>query len=132
MKQYAALVTTLLCLMQAAPAQALVAITPQAYSCTPDTFDLTVDDTGVLKLTGSLETPSPNFTYALTVDDNNAHVLTLTTPGDAQLAVIDNINIDNSIFNLDENGGLTVAIKKDFNWGPDKITCAPTNKGNDK
>lgn len=131
MKMHSALLIALLGLTYAAPAQALVAIAPQSYSCTPDSFTLTQDDVGALKLTGSLETPSPNYTYTLTVDDNK-HVLTLTTPSEAQLAVIDNIAIDSTIFNTDDNGDLTIAIKKEFNWGPDTITCTLTNKGNEK
>lgn len=130
MKKHYALLIALLGLTYAAPAQALVAIAPQSYSCTPDSFTL-MQDVGGLKLVGTLETPSPNYTYTLTVDDNK-HVLTLTTPSEAQLTVIDNIAIDSTIFNTDENGDLTIAIKKDFNWGPDTITCKLMNKGNEK
>ena len=131
MKKHQALLIAMLSLAYAAPAHALVAIAPQSYACTPDGFTLS-QDVGGLKLMGSLETPSPNYTYTLTVNDDKAHVLTLTTPSEAQLAVIDNIAIDSTIFNTDDNGDLTIAVKKDFNWGPDTITCKLMNKGNEK
>lgn len=130
MKKHQALLIAMLSLAYAAPAHALVAIAPQSYACTPDGFTLS-QDVGGLKLAGTLETPSPNYTYTLNVDDNQ-HVLTLTTPSEAQLAVIDNIAIDSTIFNTDDNGDLTITIKKDFNWGPDTITCKLMNKGNEK
>ncbi len=112
----------------AAPAYALVAadraepephpmpVAPPAGTCSPAGFTIVKTGEGYL-LNGVLETPTPNYTF--TFEDG---ILTITAPEGLQLTVIDNMPVQIA---LPESAsqGVSIPVKKTFNWGPDNITC---------
>ncbi len=115
-----------------ATAQALMAVRPLPFACDPAAFTLTPEG-DKLRLQGVLETPSPNYTYKMDGSDKAGHMqMTLVTPEEAQLAVIDKIDINELIDNTGLEHGLTVNIRKEFNWGPEKIVCKGTEAAQEK
>ncbi len=112
----------------AAPAFALVAadraepephpmpVAPAAGTCSPPGFAIVKTGEGYL-LTGVLETPSPNYKFTF---ENG--ILTIIAPEGAQLTVIDNMPVQIALPET-ASTGVSIPVKKTFNWGPDNITC---------
>jgi hypothetical protein len=89
---------------------------PPVGTCAPAGFTIFKTGEGYV-LKGVLETPSPNYKYGF---DNG--ILTLVAPEGAQLAVIDSIAIQLALPET-AAAGVSIPVKKPFNWGPDNITC---------
>jgi len=88
--------------------------------------------TAGLHLHGQLAMPTPGYRYTFDQDDDQptsgavTGSLELDAPKDAALEVVSPLDID---LNMQTEGDvqlLTVAIDKEFDWGPDKITCQKT------
>jgi len=124
---------------QAQYARALVAVKPvnpatqENFTCTPDSFTLTADMEGY-HLRGTLETPSPGYSYTLTrlegAPDTAVAVLELRGPEGSAAQVISQLEI-NHLYMRDSTSlstikTMTVRIDKTFNWGPDTIACHNT------
>lgn len=115
-------------LLLATPASALVAadraepephplpVAPPAGTCSPPGFTIVKTGEGYL-LNGVLETPTPGYKYAF---ENGT--LTITAPEGVQLTVIDNMPIQIALPET-AAAGVSIPVKKSFNWGPDNITC---------
>ncbi|MBL8712691.1 MAG: hypothetical protein JNM12_07310 [Alphaproteobacteria bacterium] len=101
---------------RAEPEEHPLPVAPPAGTCSPPGFTIVKTGEGYL-LKGVLETPSPNYKYGF---DNG--ILTLVAPEGVQLTVIDSLAIQLA---LPESAaaGVSIPVKKNFNWGPDNITC---------
>ena len=113
-------------LLIATPALALVAAEPEpqhplptapaAGTCSPPGFTIVKTGEGYL-LKGVLETPTPGYAYSF---ENGT--LTITAPEGGALTVIDNMAIQIALPET-ASQGVSIPVKKSFNWGPDNITC---------
>jgi hypothetical protein len=97
------------------------------FVCTPG-FTMTKTDTGY-KLSGTLDTPTPGYAYDIgEAEETGPGTLTaalrLTGPDGMVAAVIDSLYINYEFQREDEFSRLTLAIEKQFNWGPGSITCS--------
>lgn len=110
---------------RAEPEEHPLPVAPPAGTCSPPGFTIVKTGEGYL-LKGVLETPSPNYKYGF---DNG--ILTLVAPEGAQLAVIDSLAIQIA---LPESAaaGVSIPVKKSFNWGPDNITCELSTKNGEE
>lgn len=113
----------LLC-MTSAYAEARIKGKPADFKCDPAGFTLIREDDNKMRLQGTLETPSPGFSYKIDGSDKIGHMqMSLVTPDGAQLAVIDSITVNEVLEQVDSYSDIRINIQKDFNWGPDKIVC---------
>lgn len=98
---------------------------PPVGTCAPAGFTIFKTGEGYV-LKGVLETPSPNYKYGF---DNG--ILTLVAPEGVQLTVIDSLAIQLA---LPESAaaGVSIPVKKNFNWGPDNITCELSAKNGEE
>ncbi|MDF3025537.1 MAG: hypothetical protein K0R10_2898, partial [Alphaproteobacteria bacterium] len=91
-------------------------VAPPAGTCSPAGFTIVKTGEGYV-LKGALETPSPNYKYGF---ENG--ILTLVAPEGTQLTVIDSLAIQLALPET-ASQGVSIPVKKTFNWGPDNITC---------
>lgn len=75
-----------------------------------------------VRLYGTLETPTPGYSYDAQQAGSEV-MLTLTRPTGMVIQVLDKIEIDESFTLLATTKALTVKLNKTYNWGPDGITC---------
>jgi hypothetical protein len=99
------------------------------FECTPDSFTLGVTNGGY-HLEGTLEMPTPGFTYAVTGvqelrDGSLRGTLSLTQPEGMALQVIDRLSISHD-FPAQELSRLSLRVDRNFNWGPEEISCEMT------
>lgn len=124
-------------LLFATPALALVAAdraepephplptAPAAGTCSPPGFTIVKTGEGYL-LNGVLETPTPGYKYSF---ENGT--LTITAPEGVALTVIDNMPIQIALPET-ASAGVSIPVKKSFNWGPDNITCELSAKNGEE
>lgn len=92
------------------------------YTCTPESFTLkSVEDTYVLH--GTLETPTPGYTYKIEKNNDDIYVLNLNAPEGLMIQVIDSIEVTHTFTREEIHGDFTVNIGKSFNWGDKAIVC---------
>lgn len=82
-----------------------------------------------LVLNGSLETPTPGYSYAFDHESDGSGgevvVLRLRGPSGVAASVISRLVI-NERFGVDPaTKRLSISVEKKFNWGVDKIICEP-------
>jgi hypothetical protein len=99
------------------------------YTCTPDAFSLTQSGNSYT-LTASLEMPTPAYGYEIAaVETRNGRikaVLKLSGGRDSMIIapqVISNVDLSHTFEHTGMLHALSVAVEKDFNWGPDAINC---------
>lgn len=124
-------------LLLASPALALVAadraepvphplpVAPPAGTCSPPGFTIVKTGEGYL-LNGVLETPTPGYKYSF---ENGT--LTIIAPEGVALTVIDNMPIQIALPET-ASAGVSIPVKKSFNWGPDNITCELSAKNGEE
>lgn len=110
---------------RAEPEEHPLPVAPPAGTCSPPGFTIVKTGEGYL-LKGVLETPSPNYKYGF---DNG--ILTLVAPEGAQLTVIDSLAIQIALPET-ASTGVSIPVKKSFNWGPDNITCELSTKNGEE
>ena len=94
----------------------------EVYTCTPAGFTLTETAKGYL-LKGTIETPTPGYSYKVDKNDDGHFVVTLTAPEGMALTVIDKVDIEYTIPKQDVEGDVTINIGKTFDWGDKAILC---------
>lgn len=96
------------------------------YTCTPDNFTLTQDGDNYT-LAASLETPTPGYSYEIIpVETRSGRIkakLKLTGVDGMMMQVIGNIDISHTFEYAGMLHALSIAVDKDFNWGPDAVNC---------
>lgn len=90
------------------------------YKCDPATLLLEQTKDG-LRLYGALETPTPNYSYEI-LDKDGPITLVMKSAGGMSVMMIGTLEIDH-VFEDKGQTQLDIAIEKDFNWGPERITC---------
>lgn len=93
------------------------------FSCTPASFTLTENDLGYV-LNGTLETPTPGYSYEIEKDSGGNFTLVLTAPEGMVIQVIDQIEINYRFSKNELRDKLVVNIGKSFSWGEKSIECA--------
>lgn len=93
------------------------------FSCTPASFTLTENDLGYI-LDGTLETPTPGYSYEIEKDSGGSFTLVLTAPEGMVIQVIDNLEISYRFSKEEVGDKLSVNIGKTFGWGEKNIVCA--------
>lgn len=116
--RYAALALAMIVFASSAEAQL-----PTVFTCTPDTFKLEPAGDG-LRLTGSLEMPTPGYRYEFTDIETRGEdihaTLKLTAPEGMVIQVISPLDIEQE---FDAARKLVVKVNRDFNWGEPEIIC---------
>lgn len=103
-------------LMAAAPAEA-------SYSCTPEGFTLVKNAEGWL-LEGSLDMPTPGYTYDMTRREDGTFVFSFKAPDGMVIQVIDSLKISQQFSNDDIGEKLHIAIENNgVAWGETRIVC---------
>lgn len=97
---------------------------PAAYACTPDNFKLEADGDG-LRLTGSLDMPTPDYKYEFTDietrPDNSIHAtLKVAAPEGMVIQVISPMDIEQS---FDLAAKLVIKVDGKYNDGAEEIIC---------
>ncbi|MDP2204939.1 MAG: hypothetical protein Q8K65_01380 [Alphaproteobacteria bacterium] len=96
------------------------------YTCTPDHFTLTQNGDSYI-LAASLETPTPGYSYEIIpVETRSGRIkakLKLRGVDGAMIQVIGNIDISHTFEYTGMLHALSIAVEKDFNWGPTDVNC---------
>lgn len=96
------------------------------YTCTPDSFTLTQSGDSYI-FAASLETPTPGYSYEIIpVEARSGRIkakLKLSGVDGAMIQVIGNIDISHTFEHIGMLHALSIAVEKDFNWGPTDVNC---------
>lgn len=105
-----------------APAYGLMAALP-TYTCTPDGFTLVKNAEGWM-LSGSLDMPTPGYTYDVMRKDDATFVFSFKAPDGMVIQVIDSLKISQQFSDSDVKENLQIAIENNgVAWGERNINC---------
>ena len=96
------------------------------YSCKPENFTLTQSGDSYT-LAATIETPTPGYSYEIIpIETRNGRIrarLKLSGVDGAMIQVIGSLDISHTFEYSGMLHALSIAVEKDFNWGPTAISC---------